>query len=543
MSFKLRYSLLPLLLIIAIVLPFIHSPIRADSTPIELVSVSSTGQRGDRGSGYWGATISADGNTVVFTSDATNLVPGDTNHVGDIFVYDRQTGQTSRVNFTTAGNQMTEFSAYNPSISGDGRYVVFQAEATNPVSNGSLTFTTIYLYDRVTGITSSASTNASGDLYIGYNPTISANGRYVAFESPTLAIFSPMDRREIRVIRLKDLQTGQLTIVDGGLGGVPSDGNAYLGRNPISADGRFVTFESLATNLLTGDTNNSTDVFLADVQTGQISRVSVGMNGQESNGDSTRASISPDGRYVTFKSTADNLVPGDTNGVGDIFVYDTQTGETTRVNLTTNGEQFVVSSNSPVISVDGRYVVYETYGITGSGQSNGITAMLVYDLETGVMAPIAPADGGLLPYDNSYFPSVSSDGQYVAFVSLARHLVPTTADELHDNVYVSGNPLYTVPVVVTPDPEGIAPTENYFTSLPISLTWGRVTKAVTYEVQVDTTDQFSAPISFTPNVNALYVTIDTLNDGTYYWRVHAQDHKGNWGQWSTTQLFVLNTSP
>src|SRR5262249_32007494 len=140
------------------------------------------------------------------------------------------------------------------------------------------------------------------------------------------------------------------------LGGTPADADSDAPS--VSADGRYVAFHSDATNLVFGDTNGCTDVFVYDRQTGATARVSVASDGAQGNAGSVDPSVSGDGRFVAFHSAASNLVPGDTNGVTDVFVYDRQTGATARVSVASDGTQGNASSLEPSVSGDGRFVAF-----------------------------------------------------------------------------------------------------------------------------------------------------------------------------------------
>jgi archaellum component FlaF (FlaF/FlaG flagellin family) len=145
-------------------------------------------------------------------------------------------------------------------------------------------------------------------------------------------------------------------------GGTQGNGDSFIPA--ISADGRYVTFQSIASNLVPGDTNSTFDVFVRDRRSGTTQRVNVATDGTQANGDSFSLAISADGRYVTFQSIASNLVPGDTNDRTDVFVRDLRSGTTQRVSVATGGTQANGDSDIPAISADGRYVAFE------SGASN-----------------------------------------------------------------------------------------------------------------------------------------------------------------------------
>lgn len=164
---------------------------------------------------------------------------------------------------------------------------------------------------------------------------------------------------------------------------VASDGtqaNAHVDSFEISGAGRYVAFATSANNLISGDTNNTMDVFVHDRQTGQTTRVSVASNGAQQNGDAYACAISSDGRYVAFDSYASNLVSGDTNGVPDIFVHDRQTGQTTRVSVASDGTPGNLDSAGASISDDGRYVAFSSWANNlVSGDTNNFYDIFVHD--------------------------------------------------------------------------------------------------------------------------------------------------------------------
>ncbi len=346
---------------------------------IERVSVDSAGVTGDYDCRT--SSISADGRYVAFDSKARNLVPGDTNGHWDIFVHDRQTGVTERVSVDSAGTE-GEFNSDYPSISADGRYVAFESFASNLVpgdTNGKLD---IFVHDRLARVTERVSVDSAGVEGNGSSrfPSISGDGRYIAFESeaynlvPGDCFYCPDD------VFVHDRLTGATTRVSVDSTGV--EGFWGSGKASISADGRYVAFESYARNLVPGDTNGTEDVFVHDRQTGVTERVSVGSSGAEGNYASLYPSISSDGRYVAFVSGATNLVPGDTNGFGDIFVHDRQIGATTRASVDSAGAE----GNGNIwiqfwaISSDGRYVAFDSEATNlVPGDTNGHYDVFVRD--------------------------------------------------------------------------------------------------------------------------------------------------------------------
>ena len=254
-----------------------------------------------------------------------------------------------------------------------------------------------------------------GDSY-SRGSSISADGRYVTFTSSSSNLV-PNDANEYSDAFVHDCKTGETTRVSVDSEG--NEGNEGGGGGSISADGRYVAYQSWASNLVSEDTNGHRDVFVHDRKTGETTRVSVDSEGNEGNGSSGDASISADGRYVAFQSWASNLVSEDTNGTPDIFVHDRKTGETTRVSVDSEGNETNDSSLRPSISADGRYVAFEAY-------ASRWYVIFVHDRKTGKTTLVSVDSEGYYASDWSHSPSISADGRYVAFYSYADNLV------LHD---------------------------------------------------------------------------------------------------------------
>lgn len=319
------------------------------------VSTDSSGNQAVNGSSY-GASASSDGRYVVFVSGADDLVAGDTNGVTDIFLKDRQTGVTVRVSTGSSGTQ-SNGPSYTPQISADGRYVVFQSGADSLVANDANGVADIYLKDTLTGQLSRISTDSGGVEGTGGSatPAISSDGRYVVFHSGADNLVSGDTNGADDVFR-KDTQTGTVIRVSTD----SSDSQAISGGivPAISASGRYVAFESNSSDLVAGDTNGAFDIFLKDIHTGLTKRVSADAGGTQANSGSLRPVISADGRYVSFDTFAGNLVAGDTNGAKDVLVKDMANGAIVRVSTDSSGNQANDSSVFPAISADGRYVAF-----------------------------------------------------------------------------------------------------------------------------------------------------------------------------------------
>jgi Tol biopolymer transport system component len=244
------------------------------------------------------SALSPHGRYVVFASNATDLVPDDTNGQADVFVRDVRLRQTSRVSLGPNGGQGNGFSE-GAGISADARFVGFVSEASNLVEGD---------------------TNKKRDVFI-------------------------RDRR-LRT-------TERVSVATGGAQANDDSNSGFL-----SDDGRIVAFDSLASNLVEGDHNGKIDVFVRDRQAGTTTRISLGRDGGDANGDSHVTSLSPDGRFVVFQSDASNLVAGDGNGVRDVFVHARQTRTTERASVSSKGVGGDKASGDGAISADGRVVAF-----------------------------------------------------------------------------------------------------------------------------------------------------------------------------------------
>jgi len=302
------------------------------SQTTERVSVDTAGGNSDGGSNA--SSISSDGRYVAFQSEATDLVPAGSNGLFQIFVRDRQTGTTTQVS-VNAGGQEGDFPSSAPSISGDGWHVAFESWATNLPAIGDGIFPDIFVRNRQTGDTIRVSVDSTGVEGGGpsFHPSISGDGRYVAFDSDADLVATDSGNYYDIFVHDRDADengtydepapVGISTIrVSVRSDGTEGDQDSTLPS--ISADGRYVAFQSQADNLVVGDTNlfPLSDIFVHDLQTGITTLVSVDSNGIQGIGNSSAPAISANGQSVAFESDAGNLVGGDGNGLFDIFVYE-----------------------------------------------------------------------------------------------------------------------------------------------------------------------------------------------------------------------------
>jgi len=360
------------------------------------VSVATGGTQANGVS--FGSALSADGRYVAFSSDATNLVPGDTNNAGDVFVRDRRTGTTERVSLSSAGAQGGEES-FGTSITPDGRYVSFASRAPNLVPGDTNGQTDAFLRDRRTGTTTRISVSARGAQGNGEStfPKLSADGRHVAFQSWATNL---MPGSPAAGVFVRGLDSGTLERIS-------TTGTGAT----ISGNGRYVAFDT------------SGDVFVRDRHTRTTTRISVATNGGQADNDSGTAAMTPDGRHVAFDSLASNLVPDDVSGPRAVFVRDRGTGTTTRIATGTN----------PALSADGRYVAFQARPMdVVPGDPGEQTQVFVRDRNTGTTTRISTATDGGPANGLSYQAALSADGGQVAFHSAATNLIPTDTNTVGD---------------------------------------------------------------------------------------------------------------
>jgi Tol biopolymer transport system component len=435
------------------------------SQTTERVSVSFVGDDSNGASNL--PSISSDGRYVAFQSGATDLVPVGTNGFIHIFVRDRQTGTTTQVSLHTNGTE-GEGPSSDPSISTNGRFVAFESEAGNLVAGDTAFpsgFPDIFVNDLQTGETTWVSEDSLGGEGDGpsLNPSISADGRYIAFQSEATGLVAPGGSDGSSHIFVRDRQT--LTITQVSVNSLGAQGNNHSYSPSISEDGRYVAFDSAADNLVAGDTpvamGGFIDIFVHDRdadgngtydEVGGVStvRVSVASGGGEGNGHSYSPSISGDGRYVAFYSEANNVVGSDSNGSTDVFVHDRDADgngaydevggvSTVRVSVASGGGEGNGHSYSPSISGDGRYVAFYSEAdnlVAGDTPvtMGGFIDIFVHDRdadgngtydEVGGVSTVrvSVASGGGEGNGHSYSPSISADGKFVAFHSDASNLL------------------------------------------------------------------------------------------------------------------------
>jgi hypothetical protein len=413
--------------------------LRSAAGATDLVSINIHGASGDAASS--GVALNADGTIVAFYSDATDLVTSDTNQVRDVFVRDRSRSATERVSVNSddvQANGPSHGAGSSPAISGTGDIVAFYSDATNLVQDDTNGHTDVFVRLRAEGSTERVSLSSTGEQSNGdsLNPSISSTGRFVAFQSDASNLV-PDDTNGETDIFVRDRENGTTERVCGTIQG---NGPSFLPS--ISADGNFVAFASSATNLVQGDTNNHIDIFVCDRRSGALERVSISSTGEQGNDDSVLPAIDAAGCVVVFKSTASNLVPDDINGVVDVFARDRSTGTTERISVSFTGGNANDESFPPSISYDGRFVAF------GSAASNLVRSdvnllpsVFVRDRLISQTFIVDLNDAGQQANGAAVDvpTSISGDATQIGYVSFASNLTDNDANRSAD-VFVSRNP-------------------------------------------------------------------------------------------------------
>ncbi len=329
---------------------------------VKIISAAVNGALSNGNS--YGLTFSPNGKQVYFTSYASNLVVGDTNGAADVFVKDLASGDISLA-ITASDGSPSNSASYSFVFSPNGSKVAFVSYASNLVAGD---------------------TNGASDVFV------------------------------------KDLTSGVLTRVSTGVGGIQSNGDSV--GHVFSPDGGKIAFISNASNLVAGDTNSVSDIFIKNLTSGAITRVSTATNGAQSDGSSYNLVFSPDGTKIAFASTAGNLVVGDNNFSSDIFVKNLVTGAVTRVSTAADGTQGNGISGEVVFSPDGSKIAFVSYASNLiTGDNNNVGDVFIKDLASGAITRVSTSANGTQSNGNSYGLVFSPDGNKIAFVSNASNLV------------------------------------------------------------------------------------------------------------------------
>jgi Tol biopolymer transport system component len=363
----------------------------------------------------------------------------------------------------TGGNQNSDF----PSVDATGTLAVFSSNATNLVPGVTVTVDNLFLHDSTDGSLQllALDPHVPGTETAATYPVISGDGDWVVFRSAAAGLTPEGNATSVYQVYLANLQTGAITLVSKSPADAPGNGSTNLysststtldvRKHPfsVSQDGRFVAFHSSATNLIASDTNSDTDIFLYNRDADSLIRIDEAHTGVESIGESYNPSVSADGRYVAYVSQKPDLVPGDSNGFADVFRYDRITGTTVRVSVADDGSEADGPALNCSIAGDGNLVAFDGYAsnLIGAGDTNGYPDCFVRDVASGSTTRVSVTSDGsqTVPFDfgykldgSSFGPAISADGRHVAFTSYAANLDPAVQFPPVSTVFLPNEKLY-----------------------------------------------------------------------------------------------------
>lgn len=377
-------------------------------------------------------SLSRDGSLVVFSSDASNLVAQESQEI-DVYLFRAESDSLELVVRDRDGGPPNDGSR-SAEISANGRYVAFASTASDLVEGDDNEAADVFVRDLETGTNEIVSVARDGELGNRYSgsPRISANGRFVAFDSRARNLSRFPDRNRKNDVFIHDRKKGTTNRVSVSSKGREADDNSYVVG--VSDDGRRVAFVSFADNLVPDDTNEVGDAFVYDRDAKKLVRASVSSTEKEAFEGGFATDLSPDGRYVVFYSWDDDLVPGDTNESSDVFVRDLREGTTLRVSLADDESQANnYSHNEAQISADACLVTFDS-GASNlvEGDTNGHNDVFVRDRCNGTTERLSVRPDGTEGNADSARPRISADGSHVAFATEATNLGGNDSNELED---------------------------------------------------------------------------------------------------------------
>jgi len=404
----------------------------------ENVSLATGGALASGNDCYEGS-VTPNGRWVAFDSGATNL--GLAHSAGDfqVFLRDRKTGILVHVSKDPAGLTAGNGSSYDPCISANGRRIVYYSNSDNLAAGDLDSGDDLFLYDVRTGANSILPVNADGVPADGtsqiYGNALSQNGRWLVFNSNATNL-APGTGAGINQVYLLDLNKGAVTLLSVDPAGIPGNGPSQAPS--ISPNGKWVVFESNAPNLVAGDLNADRDIFVRDLRHGTTRRVSIGDDGAESNSLCTTSAVSNDGKSVVFRSLADNLAGVDLNGKFDVFLRDDRAGRTFRISQDADGADGDGHSYEACIAANGKTVVYYSYAtnlIKGVASAQG--GVYLFDRRTATTRQIDLGPAGELPDAKGYVYQASMDptGKWLTFSTSSTSLAGASTGG-YDQMYV-----------------------------------------------------------------------------------------------------------
>ena len=398
----------------------------------ERVSVSSAGVQGNQPLNYE-PTVSDDGDVIAFASFSSNLDPNCPGTIGQVFVRTRSAGTTECISIDAGGAEGNGTSGV-PNISANGRYVVFDSEASNLVAGDTNATQDIFVRDLVTDTTERVNLKRNGSQSAGsaFWPDISDDGHYVAYRTAVgdLDPDCPAGTSQVYVTDRINATNDCVSVDSGG-----QPGNDYSDQPRLSGDGRYVAFFARASNLDPAcPTTGPAQAYLHDRDTGTTTCESVDGTGAQGDEDSFFPELSGDGRTMSFLSSATNLDPHCPNTIAGVrpqmFIRDLDTHVNTCVSVDATGQAAGNALNSGSLSADGRLVAFESSGALAPGDTNGLGDMFVRDTITGVTTIVSAVS--VQPDADVIGPDLSDDGRYLAFATSATNLVPNDAGGARD---------------------------------------------------------------------------------------------------------------
>lgn len=393
-----------------------------------LTTLVSANLSGNVGSGFSQIpSISDDGTLVAFESSASDLVNSDGNFATDVFVRDLNGGSTTRVSVDDMGTEGNDGSN-SASISGDGLFVAFASQADNLIGADNNGVRDVFVHEIAVAETSRVSVDSAGTEATAMSgvPAISGDGNLIVFISDAIDLVQN-DTNGLRDIFVHDRSTGETVLVSVSNTTVAAETDGISANPSTSRNGRYTAFNSYATNVIANDINGDTsDVFVYDKITQLTTLVSVDSAGIQKNCQSRNPSINGSGRYVAFDSAC-SLDPLDIINQSDIYVHDRNSGQTMLVSVDNAGLQSNGASDTPAISANGRYVAFKTYAALDPADNNGTNDIYVRDLLLNTTSWASANIAGVGGNGTVWHPSVSSTG-YVAFPSTSSDLLAAGVD-------------------------------------------------------------------------------------------------------------------
>ena len=419
-------------ILVGLVFSFIW--LQASSQGMRRVSLGTNSLEADGSSFH--LSFSQDANIATFQSYAHNWANGDpTPNKQDIFIRNELTNQTVQI---TRGND----DSFDPTVSSDGRYIAFTSYASDLVPNDTNTSSIwirdgldVFVYDRESGRLRRASLTYNNKQVDGNSiGIISPDGQHIVFLSNGKSMLEGVSNGAQKpAIYLRHWPSGATERLTYGIESAKAFPNGGVGRISISKDNRYIVYEAVASNLVPGDTNSEKDVFMYDRTLAKTIRVSQTLGGGNANGQSSKPQISENGAYIVFQSAASNLVPGDTNGVMDVFVYTIATQEIEQLSVSALGIGGNLSSREPAICGNGRFVTFSSDATNlVATDTNNKRDVFLRDLWADETILISKNDNGALSNKKAHRSIISDDCQVAGFASDATNLVAGDTNAVRD---------------------------------------------------------------------------------------------------------------